>query len=81
MHSRPTPVLLRLPASQAETIYFELLGLLAHYRDSKTNLEPSDECALLSAVTQLELGIERSQRVAEVQLEQLRAAALRTEVA
>ena len=81
MFTQPSTVHLRLQPQQAEFIYFELLGLLAHYNDTCTPLDSSEERALLSAVTQLELGIQRSQAVADVQLEQLRAAALRKEAA
>lgn len=81
MFTQPSTVHLRLQPQQAEFLYFELLGLLAHYNDTRTPLDSSEERALLSAVTQLELGIQRSQAVADVQLEQLRAAALRKEVA
>jgi hypothetical protein len=81
MFTRSSTVSLRLGAQQAEFIYFELLGLLVHYRDAGTTIEPGDERALLSALTQLELGIQRAQAVADVQLEQLRAAALRKEAA
>ena len=81
MFNQASTVHLRLPSQQAEFIYFELLGLLAHYKDTATSFDPADECALLSAVTQLELGIRRSKAAADLQLEQLRAAALRKEVA
>lgn len=81
MFTQPSTVHLRLHPQQAEYIYFELLGLLAHYKDSGITVDPSEERALLSTVTQLELGIQRSQAVADTQLEQLRAAALRKEVA
>jgi hypothetical protein len=79
MFPRPSAVHLRLSPPQAETLYFELLGLLAHYRESNTSIEPNDERALLSSITQLELGIQRAQAVAETQLQHMRAAALRQE--
>jgi hypothetical protein len=81
MFTQPSSVHLRLQPQQAEFIYCELLGLLAHYKDAGTTLGNGEEHALLSAITQLELGIQRSQAAADLQLEQLRAAALRREVA
>jgi hypothetical protein len=75
MYPRPSTVSLKLTAQQAETIFWELLGLLDHYRSLGPSLEASDESALLSAITQLELGIKRAETVAEVQLENLRVVA------
>lgn len=81
MFNQPSTVHLRLHPRQAEFIYCELLGLLAHYKETGITFGDGEERALLSAVTQLELGIQRAQAAADVQLEQLRAAALRKEVA
>lgn len=75
MYPRPSAITLRLSAPQAETIYWELLGLIDHYRHRDGDLEPSDEGALLAAISQLEIGIKRAETIAEVQLEQLRAIA------
>jgi hypothetical protein len=75
MYPRPSTVSIRLSAPQAETIFWELLGLLDHYRTNATNMEPSEESALLSAISQLELGIKRAETLADTQLEQLRAIA------
>lgn len=77
MFARSSAVHLRLSPQQAQTIHFELLGLLAEYRDGACDLEPADERALLTAITQLDLGIQRAEAVASTQLEQLRAAAFR----
>lgn len=81
MFARPSAVHLRLAPEHAETLCFELLGLLAHYRDSGAILVPQEEAGLLSAIAQLELGIKRAEAAGQLQLEQLRAAALRKEVA
>jgi hypothetical protein len=72
MYPRPSSVSVRLSAHQAETIYWELLGLLESYRSKDVPLEVDDEGAILSAITQLEVGIKRAEAIADVQLEQLR---------
>jgi hypothetical protein len=75
MYPRPSTVSLKLTAQQAETVFWELLGLLDHYRSLGPALEPTDESALLCAISQLELGIKRAEAVAELQLENLRVIA------
>jgi len=80
MYPRPSSVSIRLSAQQAETIYWELLGILEHYRGLKNNLEPDDEGAILSAITQLETGIKRAEAIADSQLEQLRRCYLDAQV-
>lgn len=75
MYPRPSTVSIRLSAPQAETIFWELLGLLDHYRTTTAVIEPAEEGALLSAISQLEVGIKRAETIADTQLEQLRAIA------
>lgn len=75
MHPRLPAIHLRLTASQADLLYYELLGLLEHYRSSRGEvLDDHDEAGLLDAVQQLETGLARSNAVAELQLAHLRAA-------
>jgi len=74
MYPRPSAVSIRLSAPQAETIYWELLGILDHYRSKKIALEIDDEGALLSTITQLEVGIKHCEAIANVRLDQLRRA-------
>ena len=75
MYPRPSTVTIKLTAQQAESVFWELLGLLDHYRNLGSSLDASDESSLLCAITQLELGIKRAEAVAETQLESLRAIA------
>lgn len=78
MYVQKPTVQIRLNPTQAEFIYWELLGLLSDYQEEHTaDLEPHEEAALLSAVCQLESGLARSQAVGTVQLEQLRASVSR----
>lgn len=74
MYPRPLAVCLRLTPAQAEAIYWELTGSLGHYKNVGTQLEASDEQAILLALGQLELGLKRAEAVAAVQLEHLRKA-------
>lgn len=82
MYPRQTCVTLRLTPSQAEDVYYELLGLIAHY--STTNaaaLDPATETALRLAVAQLEAGLARANALGDLQLQQLRAITTPQEVA
>lgn len=75
MYPRPSAVNVRLSAPQAEFVFWELLGLLDHYRTTGTHVDPGDEGALLSAISQLEIGVKRAEALADSQLDQLRAIA------
>ena len=81
MHPHTNCLHLRLRPSQGELIYWELLGLLNHYRSNNTALDPGDEAGLLDALRQLELGLARCQAIADAQLEQLRGAIHRGQTA
>lgn len=73
MHPRNSNLRLQLTPQQGEFLYWELLGLLDYYQQRQPGLEPHDEAALRAAVAQLEAGLRRSEAIAELQLEQLRA--------
>ncbi len=73
MYPRLTTLSIRLSPQQAETLLWEVLGILDHYKTTGLTLEPQDEAALRTAATQLEAGIKRAESVAAHQLEQLRA--------
>lgn len=74
MFPRTSLVTLRLTPPQAETVYYELLGLLAHYTDpASPNLDADSETALRLAVSQLNSGLTRVHALGELQLQQLRA--------
>jgi hypothetical protein len=69
MYPRPSTISIRLSASQAEDLYWELIGSLDHYRDTGITLEPNTKQSLLSAISQLEVGINRSASTKDPQLD------------
>lgn len=74
MYPRTTYVNLRLTPTQAELVYYELLGLLAYYTESTSPALDSDsETSLRLAVSQLSAGLTRANALGELQLQQLRA--------
>jgi len=73
MYPRLSTLSIRLTPQQAETLLWEVLGILDHYKTTGLVLDAQDETALRTAAAQLEAGIKRSEAVAAHQLEQLRA--------
>lgn len=73
MYPRQALITLRLSPSQAEVVYYELLGLIAHYAETAGTLDAEAETALRLAITQLNAGLARANALGELQLEQLRA--------
>jgi hypothetical protein len=72
MNTRVPFVSIRLHAHHAESLFYELLGLIDHYRTSNTTMDDTEERALLSAIAQLERGLHMSKAAADHELDQLR---------
>jgi hypothetical protein len=74
MYPRPASVIVRLTPSQAEVLYFELLGLISFYGEATSpDLGDDSETALRLAIAQLDAGLTRAAALGELQLQQLRA--------
>jgi hypothetical protein len=67
MSERKLSVSLRLTPHDADWIYWELLALTEHYSPigDGCDLEPREEAALRSAISQLELGLARAEAQAQ----------------
>jgi len=72
MNTRAHFVNIRLHADHAESLFYELLGLIDHYKSSNTTMDDNEERALLSTIAQLQRGIHISKAAADHDLDQLR---------
>jgi len=70
---RQRTITLRLAPTQAETLFWEVLGLLSYYENESHVLEADDEKALRLVVVQLEAALKHCESLASHELELLRA--------
>jgi len=73
-----TTIDIRLGRKLAEWIFYEMTGLLEHYREKGIDIEPEEEASIRTLMQKIHRGLERTKNDTQYELDVLRMLAEKT---